>query len=370
MTNSQQAFLALLRAGLWEQSVHILQYSPVEFQSVYELAEEQSVVGLVAAGLEHVEDLKITKLQALPFLKKVYSLEQRNQLMNRFIASLFTQLNDVGIYSLLVKGQGLAQCYERPLWRLAGDIDLLLDEDNYLKAKQFLTPRASSIDKEYGDRLHLGLKIDSWVVELHGSLRSNRLGSINSCIDSTQDDLFKNGKVRVWRNGDKDIFLPPPDNDIIFVFAHILQHFYAGGIGLRQVCDWCRLLWSYQDEINRNLLKKRLDSAHLHREWLTFASLAVNYLGLPKEAMPFYRKTSFQDRKAFLLMKHILLTGRLRYNRDNSYYSKYPLLVYKAISFSRHLRNFFLNFRIFPGKSLIVFYREFCDGIKAMSANR
>ena len=48
----EQAFFALLRAGLWEQEVQLQPYGEVDFAEVLELAEEQSVVGLVAAGIE------------------------------------------------------------------------------------------------------------------------------------------------------------------------------------------------------------------------------------------------------------------------------------------------------------------------------
>ena len=46
-------------------------------------------------------------------------------------------MNDVGINVLLVKGQGIALCYIRPLWRVAGDIDLFLNKDYYYKGVAF-----------------------------------------------------------------------------------------------------------------------------------------------------------------------------------------------------------------------------------------
>ena len=60
LSDNQQAFLALVRAGLWaDLPVHgegsmVLGPSNVDWKEVYRLAEEQAVVGLVAAGLDHV----------------------------------------------------------------------------------------------------------------------------------------------------------------------------------------------------------------------------------------------------------------------------------------------------------------------------
>ena len=50
----EQAFFALLRASLWEKEVRLAPYGEIDFSAVLDLAEEQSVVGLLAAGIEHI----------------------------------------------------------------------------------------------------------------------------------------------------------------------------------------------------------------------------------------------------------------------------------------------------------------------------
>ena len=84
-----------------------------------------------------------------------------------------------------MKGQGVAQCYERPDWRASGDIDLFLSENNYDKAKMFLSPLAANVEKEGLYNKHLGIHIGQWVVELHGSLRC----SLSSRMDRVLDDI-------------------------------------------------------------------------------------------------------------------------------------------------------------------------------------
>lgn len=365
-TIARQIFFCLLRSGLWEQPVQLPCSEDLDLDSVFQLADEQSVVGLVAAGLEHVEGRKVTKQQALPFMKKVFALEGRNAEMNHFIADLFARFREEGIHSLLVKGQGIAQCYERPQWRAAGDVDLLLDAENYEKAKSYLIPIASHVDKEYKDRLHLGMKIDSWSVELHGSMRNYRLGRVNACIDEVQKDTFQHGHVRIWKNGESAVELPSVDNDVIFIFTHILQHFFESGIGLRQICDWCRLLWIYRDEIDQDLLATRLNGARILSEWEVLASLTVNYLGMPVGAMPLYRKSKALDRKASRLMEHVLRTGNFGHNRDSSYVHKTPYLVRKLISFWKNTRNAFYRISIFPMDTVAFYARDVIYSLKAV----
>lgn len=286
----QLAFLALVRAGLWEKDVRLLSYSDLCFDDVYRLAEEQSVVGLVAAGLEHLSDVKAPQDLVLQIVGDTLQFEQQNQEMNKFIERIIKKLRSDGIETLLVKGQGIAQCYERPFWRATGDVDLILDYENYRKASIILPSISSDVKKEQLDVLHLGMTIDGWVVELHGTLHSQLGERIDGLLDINiiQADTFENKKVRVWENGETEVMLPASDNDVIFVFTHILQHFYNGGIGLRQVCDWCRLLWTYRNDLDSLLLESRLEMMGIMNEWKAFAAIAVDWLGMPKDIMPLY----------------------------------------------------------------------------------
>lgn len=342
-------------------------FEPLDFGALYELAEQQSVVGLIAAGLEHVEDRKVTKSEALPFLKRVYLLEGRNEGINRFIEELYGKMTAAGIQSVLVKGQGIGRCYERPMWRASGDVDLLLHEENYERAKSFLSPLASSVDKEMDECKHLGMKFDPWKLELHGTLHGHISKEADAVVDQVQNELFTRGNFRTWKNGETDVLLPDANSDVIFVFSHIQQHFFRGGIGLRQICDWVRLLWTYRESIDRGLLERRIREMKMMTEWKAFAAFAVDYLGLPAEAMPLYDSSARWKRKARLISAFVLRVGNFGHNRDGSIYTKYPYLVYKAISLGRHIEDFFEHLFIFPLDSIRVFGKMINGGVQAVA---
>lgn len=298
------AFLELVRAGLWEKEAWLEQYGKVDFEDIYRLAGEQAVVGLVTAGFDHIQDVKAPQEIVLQCIGESLQLEQTNKAMNQFIGKLVEKMREADIITLLVKGQGIAQCYEKPPWRASGDVDLLLNNSNYKKAKDFLLPLSSDnkLDERYSK--HLGMSIGEWYVEIHGTLRTGLSGRIDKEVDNVQKDVFHNGNVRSWDNGKTQIFLPSPDNDVFFVFTHFIKHFYKEGMNLRQICDWCRLLWSFKDSLNHELLEKRVRKAGLMAEWKAFAALAVEYLGMPSDAMPMY--SSDNHKKAERILKHIL----------------------------------------------------------------
>ena len=345
------AFLELVRAGLWEKEARLLSLGEVDYEEVMHLAEEQSVMGLVTAGLEHVVDGKAPQEYLLQFIGQSLLLEQENAAMNRFIETLIEKMRHSDVYAVLVKGQGVAQCYERPLWRSCGDVDLLLSHDKYDKAKELLVPLASSVETEWGYLKHLSMTLDRWIVELHGSLRSQLSSKVDRLVDDSQKAVFYGGQVRSWMNGKTQVFLPSADNDVIFIFTHFLKHFYKGGLGLRQICDWCRLLWTYRDEIDVELLEKRIRKAGLMTEWKAFGAFAVEVLGMPIETMPMYSAADRWKRKALRIQEFILMSGNMGHNRENSY-GEYPYLIKKACSMGRRISDVVNHARIFPLDSI------------------
>lgn len=363
--NTERVFFELLRAGLWEKDIRLLPFTEIDYTELLNIAEQQSVVGLVAAGLNRVVDIKPVKSTVMQFIGKTILIEQKNIALNRFIGSLTEKMRKAGIYTLLVKGQGIAQCYERPMWRACGDVDFFMDINNYERAKAFLTSLATSVDPEGVANLHYGMTIDSWTVELHGSLRCGLSTRIDKVIDEVQRDTFTGGKVRAWRNGETDIFLPGIDNDVVFVFTHFLKHFYKGGLGLRQICDWSRLIWLHQSDLNVDLLEQRLRKMGLISEWKAFAAFAVQWLGMDSSSMPFYSNESCWMRKASCIQRFVMMSGNFGYNRDNTYYQKYPYLIRKCFSLARRIGDLINHTRIFPLDSLRFFPKIMINGLQS-----
>ena len=87
-------------------------------------------------------------------------------------------------------------------------------------------------------------------------------------------------------------------------------------------------------------------------EWKAFGAFAVEYLGMPIEAMPFYSADSQWKHKADKICSFILEVGNMGHNRDSSYFQKYPYVIRKACSFGRRVSNLCRHARIFPLDSI------------------
>ena len=94
----------------------------------------------------------------------------------------------------------------------------------------------------------------------------------------------------------------------------------------------------------------------LLQEWRGFASFAVEYLGMPENAMPLYEKSKVYSKKAVKICHIIMKTGNMGHNINQSYRLKYPKLRVKFITFGRRLKEFAGLASIFPSNSPRFFF--------------
>ena len=371
--NTVEAFFFLIRAGLFGRTEGMEDFlsDDVDWAEVYQLAKEQSVVGLVEEGIEALQDewLRVHGSPLMPqkwavkFAYAPLKLEQYNLAMNKFIAGLILRLHKRDIHALLVKGQGVAQSYNKPLWRTCGDVDLLLREGDYERAKDYLLPFASVSEHEIMHKQHLGLLIGNWQVELHGSLRCGFSFRIDKELDKMCNETFSGGDVRLWTNRKVQIFLLGRENDVTYVFIHFLNHFYKGGVGIKQICDWCRLLWSFRDSLDLEKLESRLKNMGVMSEWRAFGMYGVQYLGMPKEAMPFYAEDEKWKRKARRIQSFIMSTGNMGYNRKGKTNTD-SLLLKKMRSANERFWDLTNHLMIFPLDTLRFFPSILLNGLR------
>ena len=339
------------------------------------MAREQAVEGLIAAALtpDTPSSTPLTpseRVLTLSLSERALAIEAQNLRMNAFVGRLFTLLKEHGVEAVLVKGQGIGQCYHRPLWRGSGDVDLFLSASQYAAAKALLVPLAARVEPEDAGRLHLGLWLASdpaFEVELHGTLRSGLGRRVDKVLDFVQASAFAAKRFRTWSCEGVSVPLLAPDDDVFFVFVHILQHFFRGGIGLRQVCDWCRLLYTFAGQLDVALLSRRLRAAGLLPLWQAFGAIAVTYLGMPEEAMPLATGCagscgSFAGRRPERILAYIMEVGNFGRNRSSAP-SQYPYLIRKVVSFFRQSRDLLRLGLIFPGFAFRVWAQMLFAGV-------
>lgn len=153
----------------------------------------------------------------------------------------------------------------------------------------------------------------------------------------------------------------PSDNfNAFYVFNHMWHHYLAGGVGLRQVCDWTMFLHSRAGKLDFTYLSQLLSEMKLMGPWQTFGCIVVNFLGLPKEEFPFY-DSNFNKRSQKVLNR-ILKEGN--FGRQTAFVRKHTrgYLYEKLFSLKCHIVRFMGMFMTFPRHSMIQIYHSITRG--------
>ena len=196
-------------------------------------------------------------------------------------------------------------------------------------------------------------------------MQSGLSSRIDKNIDLIKGEVFNKGDIRFWMNGTTQIPLPGTNSDVLLIFTHYLKHFYKGGLGLRQICDWCRLLWTFRDSIDSRLLESKLIAMGLVSEWKAFGAFTVDYLGMPPETMPLYDNSAKWHRKAKKICEFVMEVGNFGHNRDLSHYGKKSYFMQKVISFGQRIGDLLRHACIFPLDSIRFFPRIMFNGFRS-----
>ncbi len=365
-TVAEDLFFALLRSGLWGTSPVLPRQvaDSGDWQKAYRLSMEQTVVGLVTDGAAAAPALFVPKEISLKLMSSLVSVEKFNAVIDDAIVRFVALLEDGGVQPVLVKGQAVAQCYIHPSGRMSGDIDLVISPAQYEAAKAIITPAADSIGAEGAEKMHFSATFGNVELELHGTVQTSLGRKINDVLDIARDELFKDGGCRFMDCRGKRVRIPSIDFDALFIFTHLLQHFYCGGLGLRQLCDWARVLHTHSGKINLPLLEERLRLMGLESEWKTFVLFLVRYLGLPEEEAPLYDGRF--GKRADKLWRYIEKVGNFGKNRQHRDRSKDPYLIRKIGSFFINSQDFIHHVSIFPLDSLRFFRQYLITGTRAV----
>ncbi|NDV83797.1 nucleotidyltransferase family protein [Bacteroides sp. 51] len=304
-------FFGLLRSGLWEKPADVSLFDKAEtnWQAIYQLAQRQALLGVVFDGIETLPaELRPPRPLYMQWCARVAQIETTNEHLNSVAAELFTQYKEAGLHPVLLKGQGIATYYPNPKHRQCGDIDVYIGKEQYDQAKQLMLALGGTPGHEESIK-HMDFEYKNVQIEIHriaamlynpaANRRFNRFVGKWLCYESLEPSLAK--------ISGSDIPIPAPTFDTVYLFIHAFNHFLGSGIGLRQLCDWVRLMKTEANEIDHAEVTAQLSVMKLLKAAGDFAYIATTYLGLAPVYIPFPVKNKKEDGER--LLADILMAG-------------------------------------------------------------
>lgn len=367
MMSTQQTFLQFLQMALWGKSVEEFswpEYGKIDWEGIAQLSLEQTQMGLIAeAWAQLPKEKRPAKTIFFSQLAKTADIEKENGKVNALIPNLMKVMAQAGCQPWLLKGQAVGRYYRNPMLRHAGDIDLLLtNEEQYQRAMKCMEQLTGEKGKESFGRQHSEFWVKDILVELHGIFTFTICRKCTRHLASWRERHLKEQPIMVSVN-QKPIFLPPVMFEVVFVFAHMMNHLMTGGVGLRQVTDCMMLMYKQYEHVNEQQLREELDSLGLIKFWKTYASMVVDFIGYPADRMPLYDVTFHH--KGEKMLNLIFKTGNFGHlQKEKQLSSDSNRILKKVVTAWGQVPVYWRAAQLFPVDALYCFWKYSVSAMK------
>ena len=359
MSNSQKVFLQLLQVSLWGKRMEDFQWGEwekIDWEAVAQLAVEQTQIGLVTDALTRLpKEKRPPKVVFFNLIARVTDIEDENRRMNGIVPYLIAELGKADCQPWLLKGQAVGRCYRKPELRQAGDIDLLLtDEGQYQRATERMQKLTADEGRESTGRQHHEFWFKDILVELHGEFSFIICKQCTRNLPAWRQRHLQEQPVAVSVRENGVVYLPPLMFEVVFVFAHMMNHLMTGGVGLRQVMDCMMLMYRYYRQLDGQQLQEELDFLGLTKFWRVYAAMAVDLLGYPKERMPLYDARFHRQGEKMLTL--IFKTGNFGHlQKEKQLSAESNRYMKKLVTAWGQMPVYWRAGKIFPWESLYCF---------------
>lgn len=285
MIRSQEIFLDLLRAELWQEPVKEWGLTQEDCEQALHVAVENSCLGPVLNTLFR-NNVKMGTVNVTKGVAVTQGIRLQNEKVNMAVAKLAHLLNDNAIEYIVFKGQTVGLHYPDPLLRSAGDIDFYVTPKDYERAEQLLM---KSYEVDLGNErldMHDSFKADGVVYELHFRMETFGSNKHQRYYDKLIEEQVSRRDYSVKIN-DTDVLTLSPTLNVIQVFKHLFHHLLIEGVGMRQVCDLAMLISRTHNEIDWDMLGHHLKKIGYYKAFLAMGALLITHLGLPQECFGF-----------------------------------------------------------------------------------
>lgn len=289
MQSSKNTLLSLVRLGIGHRADALS--GPVNWNEVQAFAERHGLAAVLVDGIEQLpERQRPPKEDLLQMIGQVVQgYEYRYELYRRTIAELVSFYREHGLKMMVLKGYACSLDWPKPEHRPCGDIDIWLfgkqkDGDSLIESEKHI-----KVDKSHHH--HTVFYWRDFMVENHydfvnvyAERSSAKLEKIFKELGS-DDSHFAEIKDASTGSVTK-IYLPSPNLHALFLIKHMVSHFAAAEISLRQVLDWAFFVVKHKDEVDWIWLLGVLDKYHMMDFFNIINAICVEDLGFRAEIFP------------------------------------------------------------------------------------
>lgn len=312
---NEKAVLRLIGRALFGHAVTL--DSDTDLNAVLCEAKDQSMLATVYCSLTEEELSRISPADQQKWRMTFFKFVAKSQQLLYEQANVISLLEKNGTRFALLKGSSCAANYPDPSLRAMGDVDILVAPDEQRAVVELLQADGYSEVVEEDHHCHLTVRKERVSVEVHrepNGLFINEDDALRERIDA----FFADALDRVqMENGYPAL---SDRHQAVVLILHKLEHFLAGGLGLRQLCDWAMFVQKRMTAELWGELEPLLESFGLLTFTLMVTRACIDHLGLPTEDAPW--ADSADKELSDKVMEHIIKSGNFGV-KDKAYGEKF-----------------------------------------------
>lgn len=277
-------FLGLVRLGIGHPSSVII--DSIDWEDLQALAIRQ---GLSAIVLDGLDQLSPSAYNMNPKFKKcwigqvIQNYEHKYNLYSHTIANLAGFYRTHGFKMMVLKGYACSLDWPKPEHRPSGDIDIW--QFGKQKEADAELRKATSIIIETKRHHHTSFYWGEFLVENHYDFINIHNHRSNISFEIILKELAKDDSYSVDLYGEL-VYIPSPNLHALFLLKHMMSHFAAEGITLRQVLDWGFFVNAHKKEIDWKWLLDVIDRYGMTPAFDIFNAICVEDLGFDVSIFP------------------------------------------------------------------------------------
>lgn len=283
MQSSNIAFISLVRLGIGHRA-EVLSKT-VNWNDVQAFAERQGLAAILVDGIERLPDnQRPPKEDLLQMIGQVVqSYEYRYELYRRTIAELVNFYKEHDLKMMILKGYACSLDWPKPEHRPCGDIDIWLFGKQ--KKADELIAKEKGIKVDTSHHHHTVFNWKDFTVENHYDFINIHAEQSSADLEKVFKELGKDDSHTTDVSGET-VYMPSPNLHALFLIRHMVSHFAAAEISLRQVLDWAFFVENHTTEIDWKWLLGILDEYHMRDFFNLINAICVDDLGFRADIFP------------------------------------------------------------------------------------
>ncbi len=285
----QKDFLLLVRQGIGHPVYDVI--NNPDWCAIQDLATRH---GLSAVVIDSIEQLQINKQPSKEILLEwigeiLHSYEYRYELYRRAIAELSVFYREQSLKMMVLKGYACSLDWPKPEHRPCGDIDIWLFGEQKRGDELIASEKGITVDNSHHHHTvfyWLGFMVENHYdfVNVYGHKSSAELEMVFKELGA--DDSHFVGITDSSTGSETKVYLPSPNLNALFLIRHMVSHFAAAEISLRQVLDWAFFVEKHTKEIDWEWLLEILDKYHMRDFFNLINAICVDDLGFAADSFP------------------------------------------------------------------------------------